>query len=184
MTSWTEEELRLLRRAQCEAPNWESEAEYVAKRAAELLAARAGTMTADHLEHTLTNIGSPMTTGEGLRAHIAAQGARIASLEAELAETRATIARLTTAGQILSEYADRTISEHGAAQPDPQQQWMLEHPEEVAKHRGRLVAVHATRGIIRSSESYEDLVSWLDAQKVPDTEVVIDFIRETRWSRR
>lgn len=63
------------------------------------------------------------------------------------------------------------------AELDPQQRWMADHPDEVAKYEGKLVAVHATHGIIRASTDYDYLVSWLDAHKVPDGEVVIEFIR-------
>lgn len=62
----------------------------IATRAVELVAARGGTMTAEQLEHTLKNIGNPMTNGALLRQHIAAQGARIAELEASAARAIST----------------------------------------------------------------------------------------------
>lgn len=89
--TWNDEDLAdVMRRGQLAKPLgvhfWAPPAEAlraIMTRAVELVAARGGAMTADHLEHTLKNIGNPMMTGEFLRAHISAQGARLAAAEAE-----------------------------------------------------------------------------------------------------
>ena len=63
------------------------------------------------------------------------------------------------------------------AYPDAQQQWMSSHPGEVMKHRGKHIAVHATKGIVASAVTYGELLDQLGAQKIPDDEVVIEFVR-------
>lgn len=73
--------------------------------------------------------------------------------------------------------------EESPPEPDDQQRWMMEHPDEVEKHRGRHIAVHATRGIIAVANDYASLVEQLEQQAVPDDEVVIEFIRPSPFSK-
>jgi hypothetical protein len=63
--------------------------------------------------------------------------------------------------------------------PDEFQRWMMNHREEVAKHRGQHIAIHASRGIVAAANDYATLVEELERKEVPDDEVVIEFIRPT-----
>jgi chromosome segregation ATPase len=63
---------------------------------------------------------------------------------------------------------------------DAQQRWMSEHPEEIEKHRGKHVAVHAVNGIVASNASYAQLIDELEAEKIPDNQVVIEYIPHRR----
>jgi len=89
----------LEREAQVLDASWYEAVCAVASRAVDLAAARGGPMAADALEHLLKNAAPehPMSDGWDalLRQHIAAQGARIAALEAE--RTGRVTAELATA---------------------------------------------------------------------------------------
>jgi hypothetical protein len=135
--NWSDEEKRKLeaREHATGRQSWKAmdRAVYVADLAVELVAARGGTMTAPVLEMVLGDMAGEFGNGvDRIRAHLAAQGARVAVLEkkrdgaqtlqaaqrdsalrevkalrSELAGARATIARLTAAGQALSEHAEK-----------------------------------------------------------------------------
>lgn len=42
-------------------------------------------------------------------------------------------------------------------EPDPIGDWMDTHPDEVAKYSGKRIAVHSTRGIVASGDTYESI---------------------------
>ncbi len=83
----------------------------------------------------------------------------------------------------LERLLDEPELEAPPAEPDEQQRWMMEHPEEVEKHRGQHVAIHATRGIVAAGDDYASLVEKLEQQAVPDDEVVIEFIRPSPFTK-
>ncbi|WNG22999.1 hypothetical protein F0U62_02345 [Cystobacter fuscus] len=70
-------------------------------------------------------------------------------------------------------------SDQALAEPDAFQRWMREHRAELAKHRGKHVAVHPEEGIIASAANYASLVGELERQNIPDDHVVIEFIPPT-----
>jgi hypothetical protein len=65
------------------------------------------------------------------------------------------------------------------AEPDAFQRWMMEHRAELAKHRGKHIAVHPEEGIVASAANYASLVDELERQNIPDDHVVIEFIPPT-----
>lgn len=46
---------------------------------------------------------------------------------------------------------------------DPSAEWIVAHPDEVAKHRGELLAVHLVRGIIAHGKDFGEVMEKRDA---------------------
>jgi hypothetical protein len=62
------------------------------------------------------------------------------------------------------------------AEPHPVQRWKTTHREEIAKYRGRHIAIHPERGIIAVGDDYGELDEILTRQGVPDHAAVITYI--------
>ena len=65
------------------------------------------------------------------------------------------------------------------AAPDAFQRWMSEHRLEVARHRGKHIAVHSREGIIASADSYASLIAEIERRGFSDNDFVIEFISPT-----
>jgi hypothetical protein len=81
----------------------------------------------------------------------------------------------------------KRLQEHPSAEvpavPDAFQRWMMDHRAELARQRGRHIAVHFEEGIVASAESYASLVDDLERRSIPDDHVVIEFIPPTFSSK-
>lgn len=83
------------------------------------------------------------------------------------------------AAEIAQAYLDARREALGAeiAKLDPHQKWMQEHQDEVNTWKGRFIAIHPERGIVALDTTYGRLCDTLDMMQIPDSEVVIEWVR-------
>jgi hypothetical protein len=106
----------------------------------------------------------------------AVMGSKIDSFGREMQSLRSTIVRLEQQvermlapvlgrvqsleeklGQLVSREAETPDDENVIDVSDERLDWISTHPEEVAKHRGERIAVHARDGIVASGKTYKDV---------------------------
>jgi hypothetical protein len=59
---------------------------------------------------------------------------------------------------------------------DPAHVWLEAHPHEVAKHRGRRIAVHPERGIVASAATLAELFTELDRLDLSRDELLVTVV--------
>jgi hypothetical protein len=62
---------------------------------------------------------------------------------------------------------------------DPAHVWLEAHPHEVAKHRGRQIAVHPDRGIVASAPTLSELLTELDRLGVSRDDLLVTVVSAT-----
>jgi hypothetical protein len=62
---------------------------------------------------------------------------------------------------------------------DPAHVWLETHPHEVAKHRGRQIAVHPERGIVASAPTLTELLAEIDRLGVYRDDLLVTVVSAT-----
>lgn len=62
---------------------------------------------------------------------------------------------------------------------DPAHVWLEAHPHEVAKHRGRRIAVHPERGIVASAPTLAELLTEIDRLGVSRDDLLVTVVSAT-----
>jgi len=62
---------------------------------------------------------------------------------------------------------------------DPAHIWLEAHPHEVAKHRGRQIAVHPDRGVVASAPTLAELLAEIDRLGASPDDFLVTVVSAT-----
>jgi hypothetical protein len=179
--NWSEEEIGGAENARAEAEErhyqqhgdsddkWRAGVAAIMTHAAELLAARGGTMTAEALDVAIQElVDRAPSLSVDLDRHLSAQGARVAVLEAENTEARERLEKRTAELKAQRDEALRLLATRVAVL----EQALKENDEEIKYVRERLTAAEeGSRELVRRAQGAEaDVERWKREHSVMATQ--------------
>lgn len=188
MTAWTDAEVDDARRLMDDEDNVRAGVRSIMSRAASLVAARGGTMTAATLEAVLRDMASEHPNGvERIRQHLATQGAKLAALEESLDNENARDAQLlrdlgATESETLRGACLRVVKER-----DEMRGGMVTAARERDEARAELVRRTQRVKTNHPAALQEAIDRWLSVNKLTAHEVrhvVVPLGAAMRWIER